>query len=989
MRDVDKTRDQLISEVRELRRKLGDKPYLEMGRRPEILFGDQLRKKAEVQLEDETCVLPPTFAAEYAKKLIHELRVHQVELEMQNAELRSAEAEIEESRSRYVDLYDFAPCGYLTLNKQGQIVDLNLTAAMQLGIERGRLINTHFQNFILQPDKKEFFSHLSAVFEKRERQISEVRLSPKNGEQLHARLESIHMEQEEGAGLCRMNVSDVTFRKKAEVALAENEDRFWLAMDLAKLVHWEYDVETGMFHVHQQFFTLYGTSSQLEGGPLMSPEVYARKFIPPEESGVIAEAIAKALATTDPNFTDHLEHRIIRADGEVRHIIVRYGVVCDQPGRVFKIRGVNQDITERKQAEEALQESARKYRELVEHANSIILRWTRDGQITFLNEFGQKFFGYSEAEILGQHVVGTIVPETESTGRDLRPLMDQIREDPLAFVHNVNENIRRNGERVWIAWTNKVDLDDQGRVVGILSIGADITERKRAEEALRESEEQFRSLAENSQDYITRYDRQLRHTYINPAGLKAGGNSASDIIGKTHRECGLPEDLCEFWTEKILHVFKTGQPYQTEFEWNSVEGEVVLDWRLVPEFDAEGRVNSVLGVSRDITSHRLAERALRQTEENFRRSLEESPLGVRIVTEMGETVYANWAILSIYGYDGIEDLKTTPTKKRYTPESYAEFQIRKEKRKQGDCDPSEYEISIVRKDGEVRHVRVVRKEILWDCERQFQVIYQDITERKRAEEALKDASEKLKFFAYSVAHDLKSPAIGVYGLTKQLSKHARDVLDEKGKTYCDQILKVSEHIAALVEKINVYIATKETLPLIETLNIPEIFKMLRDEFSVQLSIRRIEWILPESEVEINADRLSILRIFRNLIDNALKYGGESLTRIMVGYEDSEKLHIFSVSDNGRGLKEADSKRIFGLFQRNETSRGVEGAGLGLAIVKEIAGQHGGRVWVEPRGKEGITFYVSISKNLRPAEDTGPPCIEDGTVSYNQTRFRSF
>jgi signal transduction histidine kinase len=135
------------------------------------------------------------------------------------------------------------------------------------------------------------------------------------------------------------------------------------------------------------------------------------------------------------------------------------------------------------------------------------------------------------------------------------------------------------------------------------------------------------------------------------------------------------------------------------------------------------------------------------------------------------------------------------------------------------------------------------------------------------------------------------------------------------------------------------------------------------DFSAQLSLRRIALFAPESEVEVKADRLSILRIFRNLIDNALKHGGESLTRISIGYEDSESSHIFSVSDDGKGLKETDSKKIFGLFQRNETSRGVEGAGLGLAIVKEIAEQHGGSVWVEPRDKKGITFYISISKNL--------------------------
>jgi light-regulated signal transduction histidine kinase (bacteriophytochrome) len=221
----------------------------------------------------------------------------------------------------------------------------------------------------------------------------------------------------------------------------------------------------------------------------------------------------------------------------------------------------------------------------------------------------------------------------------------------------------------------------------------------------------------------------------------------------------------------------------------------------------------------------------------------------------------------------------------------------------------------------------------------------------------------LKLFAYSVAHDLKSPAIGIYGLTKRLSKNYKDVLDEKGRNHCDQILRTSEHIAALVDKINVYIATKEARLTIERINIAEIFQMLKDEFSARLSVRQIEWFEPDATVEINADRLSILRAFRNFVDNSLKYGGERLSKIWTGYKATEDSHIFSFSDNGKGLKEADSEKIFGAFQRNETSKGVEGAGLGLTIVKEIAEQHGGKVWVVPRTKKGTTFYISISKNL--------------------------
>jgi len=163
------------------------------------------------------------------------------------------------------------------------------------------------------------------------------------------------------------------------------------------------------------------------------------------------------------------------------------------------------------------------------------------------------------------------------------------------------------------------------------------------------------------------------------------------------------------------------------------------------------RIKDLEGISRgyakprsgeDIRRRKRAEEALRQSEDNFRRSLDESPLGVRIVTKEGETIYANRAILDMYGYDSIDELKATPVKKRYTPESYAEFQIRKKKRRRGEFGPTQYEIGIVKKNGEVRHLQVFRKGTLWNGKRQFQAIYLDITERKQAEEALRESEEQ-------------------------------------------------------------------------------------------------------------------------------------------------------------------------------------------------------------------------------------------------------
>jgi signal transduction histidine kinase len=236
-------------------------------------------------------------------------------------------------------------------------------------------------------------------------------------------------------------------------------------------------------------------------------------------------------------------------------------------------------------------------------------------------------------------------------------------------------------------------------------------------------------------------------------------------------------------------------------------------------------------------------------------------------------------------------------------------------------------------------------------------------ELKHRFEALKEKEETIKFFAYSISHDLKSPAVAIYGLTKRLQEKCGGALDEKGRAHCDQILKSAEHMVSLVEKINAYIVVKELPMDLERIRIREITASVRDEYAALLKERQIKWVEIGDLPEIVADRLSVTRLFRNLVDNALKYGGPEMGKIKIGYEDKGDFHLFTFSDDGVGIPASSKDKLFKLFQRQETSRGTPGSGIGLAIVKEIVERHGGRIWLDWEAKRGTRFYFSIAKDL--------------------------
>jgi len=284
---------------------------------------------------------------------------------------------------------------------------------------------------------------------------------------------------------------------------------------------------------------------------------------------------------------------------------------------------------------------------------------------------------------------------------------------------------------------------------------------KQVEEALKDREAELTSIYENTPLIMLLVDKEWTIRKANVFTAQFVGRALGDVINLRCGEslhcihsldapegCGFGPS-CEECTLRLtaINTIETGHGHREVEARMSLSGGdkkreaifLLSTARLTMK-----RQPMALVSMKDITESKQTENALRRSEKNFRYSFDDSLIGIRIVTAEGETIYANQAILDVYGYDSIEELKTTPVEKRYIPESYAEFKIRREKRKRCDDAPSEYEISIIRKGGEVRHLQVLRKGILWNDERQFQVLYSDITDRKQAENALRESEEKYR-----------------------------------------------------------------------------------------------------------------------------------------------------------------------------------------------------------------------------------------------------
>jgi len=761
---------------------------------------------------------------------------------------------------------------------------------------------------------------------------------------------------------------DITERKNAEKELKRLNDRVSTATSASQVGIWDWDITMNQLVWDDQMYALYG----LKIGDFHGAYEAWLSGVHPDDreySDAISQQAIRGEIEYDTEF------RVIWPDESVHWIKATGQVFFDENNEPIRMIGVNFDITERKKIEKTLQESEEKFRKaFATNPDSITITRLNDGMYVSANSGFTQIFGYTEEEVLGKTPLEINMWHHAS---DRKQFVNALKTNGI--VENFEARLCTKDEKIKDTLVSATILEFDG-TTHILSTTKDITERKLAEEALRESEARFvKAFFTNPapQSILSLTTGQVLE--VNDATCDLFGYSRDELFGIIPSELNLWEKPDEQMAA-LEDLKNSGRLLPREVEIRKKTGEVRSIIFAAEQIVWNGEA-CLITSSMDITERILAEEALRESEEKFRILIESVPLPVTYVNSLGEIVFRNDRFREVIGYTH-EEVSTVNEwwGKAYPDETYRQWVIQNWESvvknatdTNTDIEPAEYNITC--KDG-IERTMIVSGIIIED---NLLITFIDITDRKKAEEEVKklnetleqrveerttqlqEANRELEAFSYSVSHDLRAPLRHINGFVDLLTESYDHLLPEKGKHYLDVIVNSSRHMGTLIDDLLQFSRTGRQEMQQVNLDMNAVIQDVLNQMKHDTEERKIDWkiaVLPN----VKGDQSLLRMTWSNLLSNAVKFTkAKDPAEIEIGFTDDKTEYIFFVRDNGAGFDMRFAHKLFGVFQRLHTTKEFEGTGIGLANVRRIILKHGGRTWAESQINEGATFYFTLPK----------------------------
>ena len=716
-----------------------------------------LRRRAEELIREE--LRPEDLSPDECRLLIQELRVHQIELEMQNEELRQAQERLAESRDKYADLYDFAPVGYLTLDEQGLILEANLTAATLLGRERRRLLGYVFTHFLAEKDRSAFYRIMANILQQQQQQQQQQEVHLKNGKgQWRVFLLDIHFDRT-GAGqkrvrLAMTNITELKdvqedlrrHREKLEELVTERtgellqaNERLQEANDKLEALFQAAPLAIGVFDDQGRVVSVNPAGERIFGWSLAEMQGRLIPSIPEEEA---EEHLAYLQQVLEGESLVGMELKQRRKDGSLFDVSVSTAPLRGPGGTIQGFVALAEDITDRKKKAAALQTQARV---LASMSEGVTVTDSR-GTILYTNPAFDAMFGYEPGELTGRpsNILNYYPPEENS----------QVVKDILQSVHATGawvgefRNCKKDGQPFFTA--ARINILEIGGQRLFISVQEDVTERKRTEEEIR----RLASFPELNPNPVLEIDEQGTIVYANPAAFNTGAKYGHAEWIKAF----LPPDLKEFFASA-----REGGPRQYSFDRRINEAIYAVMLHL-PHDLPTARLYAV-----DITERQRTEEALRESEERYR-SLFQNNYAVMLIIdpETTEIVDANPAASSYYGYTREE----LTSRKISTINTLPARQLKKKVQRAYSGEQQQFFFQHRLADGSIRDVEVFTSPIMIKGKKLLYSIVHDNTQRLQAEEELDRSYQRLDLLA-GTASELLTSASAAAGDRQSLFEDAR------------------------------------------------------------------------------------------------------------------------------------------------------------------------------------------------------------------------
>jgi PAS domain S-box-containing protein len=763
---------------------------------------------------------------------------------------------------------------------------------------------------------------------------------------------------------------DITDYFNINKELARNQFLLEKSQEIGNIGTWEIDVKTNAVSWTDQVYHIYGIDKRQD---ISFDKIIS--FVHPDDRAYVINAWEEALKGK----IFDVEHRILVND-QIKWVKQKANINLKDNLVEGRVIGTIQDMTSRKNIEEALLQSENKYRLIVENANDGI-EITQDDHIIYSNTRFAQMLGYEQQEM--ENITFSEIFTDDAKVDLLKRQQERNKGKSLPQQYQTTFE-KKDGTIIDVEVNYQIiQYEDKPATFAIIR---DITHSKELVNELRK----LSTAVEQSPSMIVITDPDGIFEYLNTKFTEVTGFTIDDVKGKTPRilkSGGLPDNIYKELWDTIL----SGKTWKGEFQNIKKNGESYWENASIsPIVNEEGKIIHFVKLAEDITEWKKIEEALKYREEQYRLIVENANDGI-LISQNDEFIYKNSQFVKMLGYSNEEFEKIT-FKDIYTEQGLKDLFERHQKRLAGETLPNKYETTFRKRDGSIIYVEVTYQLINYhDSDATFAIIH-DITDNKNNEKALKRALDQAKesdhlksAFLANMSHEIRTPMNGIIGFTNLLK--GKKLSEEKREQYLDIIEKSGERLMNIInDLIDISkIEAKQIETTKTNFNLNEIIDFLYEFFLPECISKnlKLEKEMEDQAVYLYTDKDKLEAILINLLKNAIKFTNEG--HISFGYVIRDKNITFYVKDTGIGIPDEKQKFIFDRFAQvdNSISKPYEGAGLGLSISSAFVEMIGGELLLDSTLYKGSKFHFTIPYRQKHAAVLGSEAPLAPAVSPKQ------